>query len=202
MTSPQDPAADRKADLRAAFLARRRGRSTAERAAASAALTPALLAGLAGARTIAAYVPEESEPGSGRLPAAFTQLGARVLLPVVPPQGAELRWAVDTGRLAPGRYGLLEPLGPRLGPTAIGAAQIVVVPALAVARTGVRLGRGGGFYDRALRHARPDATLVAVVFDEELVDELPAEPHDRRVTAVVTPSGGWQALGQTGAPAH
>jgi 5-formyltetrahydrofolate cyclo-ligase len=202
VTSPQEPAADRKADLRAAFLARRRGRSAAERAAAAAALTRALLGGLAGARTIAAHVPEESEPGSGRLPAAFTQLGARVLLPVVPPQGHELRWAVDTGRLAPGRYGLLEPLGPRLGPTAIGAAEVVVVPALAVARTGVRLGRGGGFYDRALRHARRDATLVAVVFDEELVDDLPAEPHDRRVTAVVTPSGGWQTLGQAGAPAH
>ena len=41
---------------------------------------------------------------------------------------------------------------------------------------------------------RPDAVLVAVVFDEELVDELPAEPHDRRVTAVVTPSGGWREL--------
>jgi 5-formyltetrahydrofolate cyclo-ligase len=41
-----------------------------------------------------------------------------------------------------------------------------------------------------------------VVFDEELVDELPDEPHDRRVTAVVTPSGGWQTLGQAGGPAH
>jgi 5-formyltetrahydrofolate cyclo-ligase len=41
---------------------------------------------------------------------------------------------------------------------------------------------------------RPDAVLVAVVFDDELLDELPAEPHDQQVTAVVTPSGGWQAL--------
>jgi 5-formyltetrahydrofolate cyclo-ligase len=37
--------------------------------------------------------------------------------------------------------------------------------------------------------------LVAAVFDDELVDELPAEPHDRRVTAVVTPTGGWADLG-------
>jgi 5-formyltetrahydrofolate cyclo-ligase len=101
---------------------------------------------------------------------------------------------VDTGPLEPGRFGLLEPVGPRLGPTAIGTADIVVVPALAVARDGVRLGRGGGYYDRALRHARPDAVVVALLFDDEFVDELPAEPHDRRVTAVVTPSGGWQAL--------
>src|SRR4051794_41176411 len=159
----------------------------------------ALVRGLAGTRTLAAYVPEETEPGAGRLPAAYTQLGARVLLPIVPAEGAELVWAVDTGRLAPGRFGLLEPVGPRLGPTAIGAADVVVTPAVAVDRRGVRLGRGGGYYDRALVHARADAVLVAVVFDDELVDELPAEEHDRRVAAVVTPSGGWQHLGSSGA---
>src|SRR3954471_723491 len=157
----------------------------------------ALLRGLAGTRTLAAFVPDETEPGFGRLPAAYTQLGARVLLPVTPDHGDELAWAVDTGRLAPGRDGLLEPVGPRLGPTAIGTAEVVVVPALAVDRGGIRLGRGGGYYDRALVHARADAVLVAVLFDDELADELPAEEHDRRVTAVVTPSGGWQHLGSS-----
>ena len=183
-----------KSVLRERHLARRRARTAAERESAAAALTTALLRGLAGVRAFAAYVPDEEEPGHGRIPAAFTQLGARVLLPVVPPEGRELAWAVDTGRLAPGRFGLLEPLGPRLGPTAVGTADVVIVPALAVARDGVRLGRGGGYYDRALRHARADAVVVALVFDDELVDDLPAQPHDRRVSAVVTPSGGWQAL--------
>jgi 5-formyltetrahydrofolate cyclo-ligase len=193
VTSSREPAAG-KAALREQFLARRRARSDRERAAAAAAVATALLRGLTGVRAFAAYVPEEIEPGHGRLPAAYTQLGARVLLPVVPPAGTELAWAVDTGRLAPGRFGLLEPVGPRLGPTAIGTADVVVVPALAVARDGVRLGRGGGYYDRALAHARTGAVVVAVVFDEELLDELPAEPHDIRVQAVVTPSGGWQDL--------
>jgi 5-formyltetrahydrofolate cyclo-ligase len=183
-----------KAALRARHLARRRARPQAERAADAEAVATGLLRGLAGMRTLAAYVPDAEEPGHGRLPAAFTQLGARVLLPVVPAEGAELGWAVDTGRLAPGRFGLLEPVGHRLGATAVGTADVVVVPALAVSRDGVRLGRGGGYYDRALRHVRPGAVLVAVVFDDELLDELPAEPHDVRVTAVVTPSGGWQAL--------
>jgi 5-formyltetrahydrofolate cyclo-ligase len=183
-----------KSALRTALLARRRTRPPAERVAAAAAVTTALLSGLAGCRTFAAYVPEPDEPGHGRIPAAFTRLGARVLLPVVPADGAELSWAVDTGRLAPGRFGMLEPVGHRLGPTAIGTADVVVVPALAVAGDGTRLGRGGGYYDRALRHAREDAVLVAVVFDDELLDRLPGEPHDRQVTAVVTPSGGWQAL--------
>jgi 5-formyltetrahydrofolate cyclo-ligase len=183
-----------KAALRERVLARRLGRSATARAAATAAATSALLRALAGTRVIAAFAPDETELGAGRLPAAFTQLGARVLLPVVPSGTGELRWAVDTGRLAPGRFGILEPVGPRLGPTAIGTADVVVVPALAVARDGARLGRGGGYYDRALRHVRPDAVLVALVFDDELLDELPVEAHDQRVTAVVTPSGGWQAL--------
>ena len=193
MTS--DPsAADAKAALRAQILDRRRTRPVRDRQAAAAAVTRALLRGLAGVRAFAAYVPDDDEPGHGRLPAAFTQLGARVLLPVVPSDGRELAWAVDTGRLAPGRYGLLEPLGPRLGATAVGTADVIVVPALAVARDGVRLGRGGGYYDRALQHARTDTVVVALVFDDEFVDELPAEDHDRRVTAVITPSGGWQVL--------
>jgi 5-formyltetrahydrofolate cyclo-ligase len=183
-----------KSALRERHLARRHERPADERAAAAAALTTALLRGLAGTRTFAAYVPDADEPGHGRLPAAFTQLEARVLLPVVPMESRELTWAVDTGRLTPGRFGLLEPLGPRLGPTALRTADVVVVPALAVARDGVRLGRGGGYYDRALQYARSDAVLVALVFDDELLDELPSEQHDRRVTAVVTPSGGWQEL--------
>jgi 5-formyltetrahydrofolate cyclo-ligase len=190
-----DPsAADAKAALRAQILDRRRTRPVQDRQAAAAGVTRALLRGLAGVRAFAAYVPEDDEPGHGRIPAAFTQLGARVLLPVVPSDGRELAWAVDTGRLTPGRYGLMEPLGPRLGATAVGTADVVVVPALAVARDGVRLGRGGGYYDRALQHARADAVVVALVFDDEFVDELPAEEHDRRVTAVITPSGGWQVL--------
>ena len=148
MTSPPDTGAA-KNTLRERMVARRRARPAAERAAASAAATTALLRGLRGARAVAAFAPDETELGYGRLPAAFTQLGVRILLPVVPESGRELRWAVDTGRLAPGRFGLLEPVGPRLGPTAIGTADVVVVPALAVARDGARLGRGGGYYDRA-----------------------------------------------------
>jgi 5-formyltetrahydrofolate cyclo-ligase len=180
--------------LRADLLARRIARSSADRDAAAEAVAAALLRGLGGVRTLAAFVPDPSEPGAGRLPAAYADLGARVLLPVVLPQGRIMDWAVDTGELETGRFGLRQPVGPRLGPDAIGEADAVVVPALAVDRLGFRLGRGGGYYDRALVHARPDAVLVTVVFDDERVDELPREVHDRPVTAVVTPSGGWADL--------
>ena len=193
MTSGGDPGTAKSA-VRARLLARRRARSAADRATAADALSAALIEGLAGAGTVAAYVPEETEPGFGRLPDDFTRLGVRVLLPVVPAGGHDLSWAVHTGRLTPGRFGLLEPDGERLEPAALASADVVVLPALAVSRDGVRLGRGGGFYDRALRHAQPGAVLVALVFDDEFVEDLPTEPHDRRVTAVVTPAGGWQEL--------
>ncbi|SOD98410.1 5-formyltetrahydrofolate cyclo-ligase [Blastococcus haudaquaticus] len=183
-----------KDELREALLFRRRARSTADRAAAADAVTAALLEGLRGVGTLAAFVPDPTEPGAGRLPHGYTELGARVLLPVIPSEGRVLDWAVHTGELEHGRFGLYQPAGPRLGPTALAEADAVVVPALAVDRFGIRLGRGGGYYDRALVHARPDAVLVTVVFDDERIDELPSEVHDRPVRAVVTPSGGWEDL--------
>lgn len=193
MTHAEDPVVE-KDELREGLLFRRRSRSTAARAAVADAVAAALVEKLRGVGTMAAFVPDPSEPGHGRLPGAFADLGARVLLPVIPAEGRVLDWAVHTGELERGRFGLSQPTGPRLGPTAIAEADAVVVPALAVDRFGIRLGRGGGYYDRALVHARPDAVLVTVVFDDERIDELPREPHDRPVTAVVTPSGGWEEL--------
>jgi 5-formyltetrahydrofolate cyclo-ligase len=198
VTDPAEAPAVVKDELRDFLLSRRRARPTAERAAAADAVASALMQGLDGARTLAAFVPDPDEPGNGRLPAAYTELGARILLPVVPTTGRTLDWAAYTGELERGRFGLHHPVGPRLGPSAIGDADAVVVPALAVDHFGFRLGRGGGYYDRALVHARPDAVLVTVVFDEERLAELPREVHDRPVTAVVTPSHGWVELAHHG----
>ena len=183
-----------KATLRTRLLARRAARPPAERQAAAASLARTLREHLTGAAVVAAYVPAPEEPGADRLPGAIAAVVDRLLLPVVPATGRELGWAVATGPLHPGRFGLLEPPGPRLPPAELGTATVVVVPALAVARDGTRLGRGGGYYDRALAHAGPGAQLVAAVFDDELLDELPAGEHDRPVTAVVTPGGGWRQL--------
>src|SRR3954466_6814182 len=180
-----------KATLRTSLLARRAARSPDVRAAAAAAVAAALGPRLSAASTVAGHVPTAEEPGHGRLPGA---LPGRVLLPVVPERGRELSWARYDGRLSPGRFGLQEPPGPRLPPGALAAADVVLVPALAVGHDGTRLGRGGGYYDRALVHARDDAVLVAVVFDEELLDRVPTGAHDRRVSAVVTPRAGWQEL--------
>lgn len=144
-----------------------------------------------------AYVPVGSEPGSPELVAALHTAGHEVLLPVVPSATGPLDWAAYTGpdSLAAGPLGLLEPSGPRLGPEAIARARLVLVPGLGVDRSGVRLGRGAGHYDRTLPLAAPDVPIVIVLNDEELVDQLPAEPHDKRVTGALLADAGLVTLG-------
>lgn len=141
--------------------------------------------------TVCGYLPVGTEPGSAAMLDGLLALGWRVLLPIVEEDGP-LEWAVYYGvdGLHPGPFGLREPGGRRLGAAAVAEASIVLVPALAVDRRGVRLGRGAGHYDRSLTLADPTARRIALVRDDELVDELPSEPHDIRMHAVLTPGYG------------
>lgn len=139
------------------------------------------------AATVAAYVSVGREPGTGVLLDALAAGGKRVILPLLQPDN-DLDWAAYTGAegLVSARRGLLEPAGRSLGADAVATADVVLVPGLAVDRTGLRLGRGGGSYDRALGRV-PAGTFTCVVLnDEEVLDDVPAAPHDRRVTAAVT----------------
>jgi len=188
---------DAKSSVRAVLHRRRRERETHARAAAGAGILEHLLTGLndRGAELVAAHVPIDTEPGTPALPAALHDAGLRVLLPVVLPD-RDLDWAAYDGphSLLCGALGVPEPASPRWGVAAVSRADAVVVPALAVDVCGVRLGRGGGCYDRALSRVSPWVPVVALLYDDELLDRLPAEPHDRPVTAVVTPTGGWRDL--------
>jgi 5-formyltetrahydrofolate cyclo-ligase len=152
------------------------------RARAPVVLDDALADVVRAASRVAAYLPVGNEP--------IVTVQPGWLLPVVTPDW-DLDWAVHDGSTARCR-GLLEPTGPRLGPDALATCDLVLVPALLVDRTGTRLGKGGGCYDRAL--PRTAGLTVALLADDELVDELPAEPHDVRVRAVATPTHGVQGL--------
>nr|WP_214368170.1 5-formyltetrahydrofolate cyclo-ligase [Pseudonocardia sp. H11422] len=181
-------------------LAARRALTPEERAGRAAALAEGAV-GLAAGRAgpVCAYLPVGREPGSVAGLDALRAAGHDVLLPVVPDHAGPLDWARYDGpdSLADGPLGLREPTGPRLGVTTITRAGLVLVPALAADRRGVRLGRGGGYYDRTLPLAGPGTPLVVLLNDDELVAELPAEPHDVRVTAALLPRAGVVMLGDT-----
>ncbi|MFE6771274.1 5-formyltetrahydrofolate cyclo-ligase [Streptomyces griseus] len=184
-----------KSSLRRELLAARAllTKEDAVRAAAVLAAAALDLPELADARTVAAYVSVGREPGTRALLEALRGRGVRVLLPVLLPDN-DLDWAAYEGpeHLLPAGRGLLEPDGPRLGPDAVLDADTVLLPGLAVDGAGMRLGRGGGSYDRVLARltaAGAHPALVVLLYDDEVVARVPSEPHDHPVDAVVTPAG-------------
>ncbi|MFI8303950.1 5-formyltetrahydrofolate cyclo-ligase [Streptomyces sp. NPDC085927] len=181
------------------LLARERLTADDVRESATALAGRALgLPELSHARTVAAYVSVGSEPGTPALLDALHARGVRVLLPALLPDN-DLDWGPYTGeeslarvRHGGGRMTLLEPSGERLGPDAVTGADVVLLPGLAVDARGMRLGRGGGSYDRVLarlERAGAHPALVVLLYDTEVLERVPEEPHDHPVHAVVTPSG-------------
>jgi 5-formyltetrahydrofolate cyclo-ligase len=180
-----------KAALRAAVLARRRALPAPALAEAALAAQEALFALVRGLRAtrVCAYVPVGAEPGGPTLPAALAAAVGAVLLPVLRAD-LDLDWATYDGALVPAGRGLREPSGPRLGTAAVATVDLVVVPALAVDGRGMRLGRGGGSYDRALARVPAGVPTVALLHDGEVLPAVPAEPHDRPVAGVIAPTTG------------
>ena len=188
-----------KQQLRERLLAARRDRGPDEIDAARAGVRAAIRthAEQAGWRCVAGYLPLRTEPGSMDALADLRALGVRVLVPVLLAD-RDLDWTQWDGTQWNGNQwngnqgdgpDQNTPFSGPLGVDAIAAADAVLVPALAVAHDGTRLGRGGGSYDRALARVPAGVPRIALLFDGELVAELPREPWDQPVTAVITPSG-------------
>ncbi|WP_251150532.1 5-formyltetrahydrofolate cyclo-ligase [Cellulosimicrobium sp. Marseille-Q4280] len=192
---------DAKEILRKAIRTNRQSRSERLRKEAAVAIADVIetIPEVAAATCVATYAARPTEPGTAEMLERLAARGVRVLLPVLG-AGLQRDWAEYAGPAdlqvrAPGRPP--EPGTAPLGPEALALADVVVAPALAVDSRGVRLGQGGGWYDRALEHTRPGARVVAVVFPEEVYDAddrpLPLERHDKTVDAVATPLG-WRWL--------
>jgi 5-formyltetrahydrofolate cyclo-ligase len=143
--------------------------------------------------TVAAYLSTGSEPGTLQLVAWLAANGVRVLLPVLShPIGGRLErpaWAPYEGpdRLWTGAMSILEPTGQPLPSEQLPEAELIICPGLAANRLGDRLGRGGGWYDRALVHASQSAPIWVVLNSDEVLDIIPVQSWDRRVDVIITP---------------
>ena len=140
----------------------------------------------------ALFVPTPLEPDMSLTLGLFE----RALLPVLldeagAPLGAP-RWGLWEAGQALVTLGRppAQPVGEARGAESLKEADLIVIPALAASVDGTRLGQGGGWYDRALMHRSPTTPVVAVIFDDEVVEAglIPAEPHDVPVDAIVTPT--------------
>ena len=152
----------------------------------------ALASSMGGVALPALFLPTPLEPDMSLTLVLFE----RALLPVLldeagAPLGAP-RWGLwEAGRalVTLGRPPA-QPDGEARGAKSLKEADLIVIPALAASADGTRLGQGGGWYDRALMHRSPGVPVVAVVFDDEVLEPgiIPAEPHDVPVDAIVTPT--------------
>lgn len=177
--------------LRAEIRERRRIRTAPERAHQDSGLTDQLiaLATRVGASSISAYLSLPDEPGTRAFISWACTSGVRVLIPVSRADGL-LDWApYDGGDEDTDALGMPTPTSELLGPMAINDVDLIVIPAAAVDRGGMRMGWGRGYFDKTLGSMQGAPPVYAVIFDDELVDSVPRERHDMPVDGVVTPGG-------------
>ena len=143
--------------------------------------------------TVAAYLSTGTEPGTLQLVAWLAANGVRVLLPVLShPIGGRLErpaWAPYEGpdSLWSGALSILEPTGQPVPSEQLPEAELIICPGLAANQVGDRLGRGGGWYDRALVHASQSAPIWVLLNADEVLDIIPVQEWDRRVDVIITP---------------
>jgi 5-formyltetrahydrofolate cyclo-ligase len=139
---------------------------------------------------VAAYLSAGAEPGTLQLVGWLAAHRVRVLLPVLS-RGTTPAWAPYAGpdALQLGRHGILEPATDPLPEGGLAQAELILAPALAANRDGDRLGRGSGWYDRALAHAASTAPVWVLLNSDEVLPAIPVHPWDRPVDALLTPDG-------------
>ncbi|WP_345751916.1 5-formyltetrahydrofolate cyclo-ligase [Microbacterium rhizophilus] len=188
MTDALDQA---KRALRAELRERRQLLSDGQRESAAEGIRSqleALIASL-GARSVSCFLSSPTEPGTRSFINAAIERGVRVLLPVMREDGL-LDWTVASpgGEEVQSALGVPEAVGELLGPIAVNDVDLMIVPAAAVDRGGMRMGWGRGFFDKTLGSMARRPPVYAVIYDSELVDSVPQDVHDQPVTGVVTPT--------------
>jgi 5-formyltetrahydrofolate cyclo-ligase len=166
----------------------RAARSDAEISVAGSAIANHDWATLCPGKLVTCFVSMVTEPPTAQLRAKLSDLGKDVALPIMQPANL-LVWGFDGTDLVKNSYGIHEPVAADIN---ILSASAILIPALRVGRDGSRLGRGAGYYDRALAnvptHAAGGPIRICLVFDDEVDDSVPIEAHDAPIDVIVTPS--------------
>ena len=190
MTTTDPSPAAAKAAFRREIRIARRARSESDRVKAARRLAPRALPALGDCGSVACYQSMPTEPGTETLIELLRQRDIRVLLPRVNDTSLEWVELKDSTAFVESELGIQEPTGPAIV-DALSDCDAIVLPALAISLDGIRLGQGGGYYDRALQGvpmlADGGPMRIALIFEGELVKSLPKEPHDAHVDQVVTP---------------
>jgi len=187
---PADETANQKRALRAELRERRRNKALVAAERESELLTERLkeLVAALGASSLSAYLSSPNEPNTRPFLNWARDAGIRTLLPISRLDGL-LDWTTGDGETeAVSHLGMPEAVGELLGPMAINDVDLILVPAASVDATGMRLGWGKGYFDKTLGSMGKCPPVFAVLFDDELVDEVPRERHDEPVDGVVTPT--------------
>jgi len=186
-----------KSELRSRQRQVRASVSAAERAERDSARTSLLLGlldnlGRPEHLAVALYLSRAGEPDTIALARTLWARGTRLLVPA-PGELAHPwtvpAWALYSEPLAAGPRGIPVAPGPTLEADALLDADVVILPGLAGATDGTRLGTGGGWYDQALQHASPGAALWLLLDDADVLSYVPSQPHDIAVHRIITASG-------------
>lgn len=139
------------------------------------------------AHTITCYLSTNDEPPTRAFVDWALERGMRVLLPVAREDGL-MDWApYDQGDEAVDATGMPMPTTGMLGPIALADADLILIPAASIGKDGMRLGWGRGYFDRTLGSMTKRPPVYAVVYDHEVVEDVPREKHDQAVDGMVTP---------------
>ena len=137
---------------------------------------------------VTCFMSMPSEPPTSALRETLLRLGKQIALPIMQP-GRQLAWGFDGGEFVANNFGIYEPAPAEVD---IAKASAIIIPALRVGLDGMRLGRGAGYYDRALSmiplHSAGGPIRICLVFDEDVFETVPHESHDEPIDVIVTPT--------------
>ena len=171
-----------KAELRSQLLIKRKAR--ADRAQTAKQIAELALSLITDQETdLGAYLSTMLEPPTDNL-IKILQKDKNLYFPKV--INNELSWFKNPQEFAKGSFNILEPVGEGQPIEEFSEITTLFIPAFAVTPSGIRLGKGGGFYDRVFAKLNPKVKKVAIVFDDEIIEDIPSEPHDKRVDFIVS----------------